>query len=250
MEKNGDIRNWIGHNAVSLSFYVYIFLLAPPLARALKAGLAQPDPMWGAGFLLFAVLLLEPVGLRWKMRFLRRRNLEEHFEPQGSMLWIVSMAAIGHMIVTVVTGMVMLDCWGVVGSGSETEAPAMGIVVVVLILKEFAALFACAGKSAAREPPGHWKEHLADFLLLAFGCVAYTAWWESLLDISLIDTEGWKLKLLLMPFLSLFFLFLYLPLRLPFLLEEYHLRPKQGRAARIVVDLAIGAAVGLWPAFA
>ena len=63
----------------------------------------------------------------------------------------------------------------------------MGIVVVVLILKEFAALFACAGKSAAREPPGHWKEHLADFLLLAFGCVAYTAWWESLLDISLIE---------------------------------------------------------------
>lgn len=241
---------WIGGNAVSLAFYLYVFLAAPPLARALKAGLEQPEPLRGAGALLFAVLLLEPFGLRWKLRFLRRRNAEEHFEPQGSMLGIFSAASIGHMIVTVVTGMVALDCWGAAGQGAETEANAMGAVVVVLILKEFAALFACAGKGVSPEPPGHWKEHLANFLLLAFGCVAYTAWWESLLDLSLIDTEGWKLKLLLMPFLGLFFLFLYLPLRMPFLLEEYHLRPKHGRVLRIVGDLALGAVLGLWPAFA
>ena len=42
------------------------------LGRALKAGLEQPEPLWGAGLLLFAVLLLEPFGLRWKLRFLRR----------------------------------------------------------------------------------------------------------------------------------------------------------------------------------
>ena len=245
METNGGIPNWIGQRANSLAFYVYVFLLAPPLAGALKAGLAQPEPLRGTGALLFAVLLLEPFGLRWKVRFLRRRNLEDGFAPQGNMLAVFSAAVIGHMIVAVVTGMVALDCWG-----GEMEERALGVVATVLILKEFAAWFACAGQGTSREPPGHWKEHLADFLLLAFGCVAYTAWWESLLDISLIDTEGWKLKLLLMPFLSLFFLFLYLPLRLPFLLEEYHLRPKQGRVLRIVGELALGAVLGLWPAFA
>lgn len=250
MGKNGGILGGMGPPAVSLAFFAYIFLCAPPLARALKAGLEQPEPLWGAGWLLFAVLLLEPFGLRWKLRFLRRRNAEEHFEPQGSMLGIFSAAAIGHMIVTVVTGMVALDCWGAAGQGAETETNALGIVVVVLVLKEFAAWFACAGQGTAREPPGHWKEHLADFLLLAFGCVAYTAWWESLLDIGQINTEGWKLKLLLMPFLGLLFLFLYLPLRLPFLLEEGYLRPKQGRALRIAADLALGAVLGLWPAFA
>ena len=244
MAKAAGIRSWAGGNAVSLLFYAYMFAVAPPLARALKAGLAGPDPLWAPGALLLAVLLLEPLGLRWKLLFLRRRNRDDGFVPEGSMLMLFSLAAIGHMIVSAVAGLVLLDCWGV-----PSDSPWLGAGVIVFVLKDFVALGMCAGQATAPEAPGHWKERAADFFLLAFSCVAYTVWWESLLDLSEIHTEGWRLKLLLLPFLAGFFLFLYLPLRLNFLLEECHLRPRAGRYRRIAAELAIGTILGLGPAF-
>ena len=244
MGKGSAIQGWIRDNAISLGFYLYVFFAAPPLARALKAGLEHPEPLWLPGFLLLAVLLLEPFGLRWKVRFLRRRNQDEGFEPQGSMLLLFSLAVIGHMIVSTVVALVLLDSWGV-----PSDSPWIAVGALLAVLKDFVAFFMCAGQSVTREAPGHWKERAADVILLAFSCVAYTVWWESLLDLSEIHTDTLRLKLVLFPFLCGFFLFLYLPLRFPFLLDEHHLRPAQGRKARILVELALGTALGLVPAF-
>ena len=75
------IRAWIRPHAVSAAFYLFALAGAPPLARALRAGLAAAEPLWGPGILLLAVLFLEPLGLRWKMRFLRRRNADDGLTP-------------------------------------------------------------------------------------------------------------------------------------------------------------------------
>ena len=108
MEQGGGIRVWVRGNATSLGFYLYAVFAAPPLARALKAGLAGTQTVVWPGLLLLGVLLLEPVGLYWKMRFLRRRNRDEGFEPQGSLLGIGSATVIGHMIVAALVGMVVV----------------------------------------------------------------------------------------------------------------------------------------------
>ncbi len=233
---------------VSLGFYLYAFLLAPLLARALQAGLARPEPLWLPGGLLLAVLLLEPFGLRWKLQFLRRRNQEEGFTPEGSMLAVFSAAGIGHMIVTVFLGMIVLDCWGAVG-GTEEASGWWGTVIVLLILKEFALLLVGGGKSLSRAPPGHGRELLADLTLLAYGAVAYTAWWGVLIDVGALEWNSPAERLGLMPVFAAIFLFFYLPMRLPFLLEEYHLRPARGRRTRIWTELVLGAVLGLYPAF-
>jgi len=246
---DGRIRGWFRDHATSLGFYLYALAVAPPLSRAMKDAMVDSRTILWPGILLLVVLLLEPIGLRWKILFLRRRNNDDSFEPQGSMLAIFSAATIGHMIVTLFLGMMALDAWGVVGVGSEGASNWWGAVIVVLILKEFVELFACGGMSMAPESPGHWKQPAADFLVLAYGCVAYTAWWESLLDLGDLATEGWAMKLALIPLLGMLFMFLYLPMRLPFLLEEYFLQPKAGRKARIWTELAIGAALGFYPAF-
>ncbi|MDD4341648.1 MAG: hypothetical protein PHO14_05375 [Kiritimatiellae bacterium] len=234
---------------VSLAFYLYALLAAPPLARALKAALADAQPVYWPGVLLLAVLLLEPFGLRWKLQFLRRRNDDDGFRPEGAMVAFGSATAIAHMIVTVILGMLALDAWGAVGIGAHDAGTWWGIVIVALILKEFVGLFVAGGQSRAREAPGHVKEHLSDLFLLAYGCVAYTAWWEAIVDIeALSNIGGWE-KLVLLPVLAGLFLFLYLPMRLPFLLEEFYRRPAAGRKTRIGLELAIGAALGLYPAF-
>ncbi len=250
MDPDRRMRDWIRGNAGSLGFYLYAILAAPPLARALKAGLADSEPVWWPGLLLLAVLLLEPFGLRWKTQFLRRRNVEEGVEPQGSMLAVFSAAAIGHMIVTLFLGMTMLDCWGAVGVGSEASSPWWGAVIVALILKDFAGLMATSGQSVAREAPGHGKERVADFFLLAYGCVAYTAWWSAIVDLEEISGSGIWERVALLPVLAALFAFFYLPMRVPFLLEEYFLQPARGRKGRLLSELAIGVLLGLYPVFA
>lgn len=237
------IREWLGEHMTSLGFYAYAGLLAPPLARALKTGLAQPEPHWLPGFFLLAVLLAEPFGLRWKLQFLRRRNRDDGFTPEGSMLGIFSAAGIAHMIVTTVAGMLILDGWG-----REGDPRWIGALVTGLILKEFGELFAGAGQSLSAEAPGHWRERLADVGLLAYGCVAYTVWWEALFDLRDVATESLGLKLILLPILAGLFAFLYLGMRLPFLLDESYLQPAAGRRGRIVRELAIGTLLGLYPA--
>lgn len=244
---DGNIQAWMRKSAPSAGFYLYAFLLAPPLARALKSALTDPRPMRWPGMLLFAGLLLEPIGVRWKTLFLRRRNRDESFEPQGPLLGLVSAVVVGHMIVSVLVGMIALDCLGWAGTGAN---PAwMGATAVALVFKDLLAFFSAGGPSASREPPGHWKERVADAFLLAFGCLAYTAWWQALLDLGDISSESIGMKLALAPLLGGLFLFFYLPMRLPFLLDECYLRPAQGRKKRILSELAWGALLGFYPAF-
>jgi hypothetical protein len=247
MEKEGGIRGWIQISGTSLAFYLYAILVAPPLARALKSGLADPQPQRVLGLFLLGVLLFESVGVRWKIHFLRRRNADSGFVPQGPMLGIFSAAVIGHMIVTAVVGMLLLDCLGL--AGSEVNPKWLGLGIIALMSKEFITLFSSGGQSVAREPPGHWKEHAADLAMLAYGCVAYTAWWQGLFDLGDVAAESWAMKLTLLPFLGGLFVFLYLPMRLPFLLEEYYLQPAAGRKGRLLMELGIGAILGLYPMF-
>ena len=247
MKPAGRIGTWIGQHAISAAFYVFALAGAPPLARTLRAGLAGSEPLWSPGFLLLAVLFLEPLGLRWKLLFLRRRNADDGFVPQGPMLAMFSAVGIGHVIVTVFLGMLALDCWGAVGGGADEASVWWGAVIVALILKEFVGLIAAGGNAAAPEEPGHWKEWTADILLLAYGAVAYVAWWEAILDLGQMEWHSLAERLALMPFFAALFLFFYLPMRLPFLLEEYYLHPKIGRRFRLLAELAFGAFAGLYP---
>ncbi|NCA82289.1 MAG: hypothetical protein EOM72_06035 [Opitutae bacterium] len=247
MQQGGAIRGWVREHATTLGFYLYALFAAPPLARALKAGLADPQPVVWPGLLLLGVLLLEPFGLRWKMLFLRRRNRDEGFEPQGEMLGLGSVTVIGHMIVAVLVGLVALDCLGLAGEGANPNW--MAGMALGLVFMDLVAFFSSGGQDVSREPPGHWKEGLADVLLLAFGCVAYTVWWQGFFDLGDLAAQSLGMKIALAILLGGVFALFYLPMRVPFVLEECYLRPAQGRKARILGELAIGALLGFYPAF-
>jgi len=250
MQSGGGISGWIRGNSMALCFYLYAFFVAPSLARSLKSVLADPQPILWLGLLILVVLLLEPFALHRKILFVRRRASDERREPQGSMLGIFSLAVIGHFMVTIFLGLLMLDCWGKIGTGTETGSPWLAWTLVLLITKEFAALFTMGGKRVAREPPGHLQERVSDLVLLAFSCVAYTVWWEALVDLEEIAALSAGIRLALLPFLGLLFLLVYLPLRLPFLMEEQYLQPVRGRKLRLGIELAIGLILGLYPIFA
>lgn len=238
-------RSW--SRVATLGFFAYALLAAPWLGRSLKAGLAGGERLWLPGAVVMVVLLLEPVGLRWKLQFLRRHNRGSGFIPSGGMLGIFSAAGIGHVIVTMFLGMLALDGWGAVGAGAEGASAWWGAIIVGLVLKEFVGLLAAGGQSLSPQAPGHWKEGLADLFLAAYGAVAYTAWWGVIVNLEDAGSGSLGARLALLPVFLAIFLFFYLPMRLPFLLEEYHLRSAAGRRVRIGVELVIGAVLGLYP---
>ena len=84
--------------------------------------------------------------------------------------------------------------------------------------------------------------------MLAYGCVAYTAWWEAIIDLDAISGASWGEKLIILPVLAGLFAFIYLALRLDVLLEESCLRPMRGRRIRLAAELAVGTLLGLYPA--
>ncbi len=247
MDKGGSILGWIRGHAASLGFYLYAVFAAPPLARALKAGLAEERTVMWPGLLLLGVVLLEPLGLYWKMNFLRRRNRDEGFEPQGEVLGLGSVTVIGHMIVAALVGMVALDCLGL--AGEEANPAWMAWMAVGLVFRDLVAFFSSGGQGVSREPAGHWKEGVADFLLLAFGCVAYTVWWQGFFDLGDLATQSVGMKIALAILLGGVFALFYLPMRVPFVLDECYRQPAQGRRRRVWSELAIGAALGFYPAF-
>ena len=238
---------WILDHAGSVGFYLYAGLLAPALAGAMKEGLASAEPMWGVGLILCAVIGLEPVGVFWKVRFLQRRNREEGFEPEGSLVGLGSVVVISHMVVTVIVGLAALDCLGL--AGGETNANWVGVAVILLVCKDLFTFFATGGPGVSKELPGHWKERLADYFLLVFGCVAYSVWWQGLFDLGDLASETVGMKIALAVLLGGTFTLFYLPMRLPFVLEECYRQPARGRKRRVGVELAMGVLLGFYPAF-
>lgn len=233
---------WFRDNAAGLAFFGYAFFASPWLGRALQRGVRESEPLVLAGLVVLAAGALEPLGLHWKCLFLRRRNRDEGWTPQGPATMLASTTAIGHMVVSFLLGMLAMDCLG----ANENWAAAGGLAFV---LKDFIALIASGGETVASEPPGHWKEKAGDGLLLAFGCVAYTAWWQGVFDLGEIRGESLGMKIALGVLLGGVFLLFYLPMRLPFVLEELHLRPARGRRVRVAAEMAAGALLGFYPAF-
>ena len=241
---------WIRRISLQLVFFLYALFGAPILARALKEALQRSDPSPFPALILAALLILEPIGLRWKSLFLRRRAAEAGHSPEGGLAAVFAAAGIGHVIVGVFLGMMVLDAMGPAGVGGGDPAPAwLAATVLLLLVRECWAFGATAGQRQSIEPPGHFKEWLADLILLLFSGVAYTAWWESLLDLEEVGAASlpWLGWAVLIPVLGGLYLVVYLPLRLSFLLEEHYLAPRRGRRLRLFIELAMGLALGMYP---
>lgn len=249
MRDKTGFPGWIQNRGLSLGFYAYALFAAPHLACALKAGLGDAGPILWPGLVILLVICLEPFALRSKIRFIRRRASEERRSPQGSMSGVISVAVIGHFIITMFLGMLILDCWGKVGEETDEASAWLAGMLIFLLLKELAAMAMTSGPSVSPRWPGHPRERMADLALLAFSCVAYTAWWEVLADLEELAALGLGTKLALLPFIGGLFGMLYLAMRLPWLMEEHYLQPARGRKLRIGTELAIGLALGFYPVF-
>ncbi len=230
-----------------LLFYLYAFAGAPLVRRAFDLSLHGDKPKPLLGILLFTVLILETVGLRWKSQALKDRALPEAFARPISGLGYA--AGIMHVLLVIFLGITALDTLGVMAEGYDDGAQAkwLGIAFCVLLAKETVLMFLLAGEHRPGRSPAPWKETAADVFLLVFGCIAYTAFWESLIAIGEFDRSNLIVYVVETLAVGLIFLIIYLPIRVPYLMEERYLGPAQGKKARLWFAMGMGVLMGLYP---
>jgi len=226
----------------SAVWYAYALLGADRVAAHLTGALAADESRpWAAG-LLAGALAAETFG--WAVRRRRWRARPEAADPAGCAPAAGGTAlAAAHAVLAYMLGFLALDAMGWLGGGvSGLEAvPALAVTSLVLFVREAAMGGMLLHSSAPVRPVPAWLDGLAETALLGFRCIAYTAYWQVMMAAAV--PAGWGLRLALAGPIVLVFFIVYLPLRLPDILDE------RGRGAPVPWKrLALeGALLGLVP---
>ena len=237
--------NYLVQNATFILFISYAFFISPRLVSALKTALHTQEPNYFLGITILSIVIIEIVGIRWKVLCLRRRSCDLNFTPEGSMFAIFIVASISHIIISSLLTLASLDSMKLLDTDSKYSIIAP-VIFVAIIFKEFGLLLVSGGKSIAEGANYSYKEQISDLIFLAYSCVGYTALWSVLIDFS--ETPTNKIETIVAtPFVALLFLFIYPAFRIPWLLEEYYLSPSNGRRRRLFLEMSFGLALGIYP---
>lgn len=198
----------------------YFLLLSPLVVRAGRRGIdsdgASPAP-W-LGLLLLGVMALEVYALPAKMKQVQaaiRAHGEGAELPDGAgfFLWMF------HAVISIILTFTALNALGFPITEQSEPPWWMALLIMGTVLKELYLLFTLTPSKGSAPTPvaGSWP---VDAILVAYTCLAYSATWEIItvpLDLQGGNVAMTGLNLLLG---ALLFLLFYLPLRIPYFLEE------------------------------
>lgn len=230
---------------------LYFIFLAPFVVDA--AGIAMRDPegkvIW-LGILLIAISLGEVYAFPTKMRFVNRAIRDRgDFGGKALYLWLF------HAVISIIILFVIAGSFGIKVTGAEDGPPMPGWLagmMVVVVIKELVFLgFLWSGSEPDGAPNPKYvrpsfREWIANTILLAYASVAYSATWSTItkgLDLEWGNPVMFVVNLFVA---TLLFLIFYLPLRIPYWIEEL----AQAKTGRDIFRLVASILVVLVPALA
>lgn len=220
---------------------IYFVLLAPLIVSTADAVMRQPGvtAVW-LGVLILAISLAELWAFPVKMRFVNQA-VRTHGDSAGSafMLWLF------HAVISVILVMLIAECFGAeIGEGDDSTT-WMAIVMPIVVIKELVFLFVLmAGIDDDSEPLPRYtrpqrREWLADAILVVYACVVYSASWGSIMSNADLEPHNLPMYVLNLFVASLLFLIFYLPLRIPYWIEELAQVDSTGDRLRLVGSILI-----------
>ncbi len=202
---------------------LYFIFLSPKIAKVASSAMRDPDarPIW-LGIILIVITLLEIYALPVKMRFVRWA-IRKHGDKgnSGMVLWMF------HAVLSIIILFTIAGSFGLkIGSGEgETDIPWwMSLLLVATVIKELAFLMFMLG-SGDDLPKGKYerpsvKERLIDLVLVIYACLGYTVIWGSITIGLSMERQNTPMYIINLFVAGLLFLVFYLPLRIPYLIEE------------------------------
>ena len=227
-------------------FYLYAFLGAPWVAASVREAVEAEDARRVPALLVLAALVVETFALAVKGR---RWRADRAAAGGGADLPIGLGIALctAHVVLAMLLAFTALDALGLLGAGitPEESAPWLAVTSLAVCGREVVVFAVLAGRKSSGPPPA-WLEWPAALGLLFFQCIAYSAFWQGLLDGGMIVGGPFTRAALALPITVLFF-FVYLPLRLPEILAD-HARGTVGNSKRYLLKLAIeGTILAVYP---
>ncbi len=217
------IYNWEGL-IFNLLCALYCTFLGPSVLAVSTHNLQEEASfMPWFGIVLLTISLLETYALPKKMNYVHKSILN-HQDVAGSgfVLWMF------HLLISLSITVAALKAFdiNVLENGASHTTNWYAVVLLVLVvIKELYLLLFIVGGFGEEEQLNNYerpnkKEWICDLILCCYACIAYTVIWESMTEGMRMEKENPPMFLLNICVSSLLFLFFYLPLRIPYYLEE------------------------------
>lgn len=222
---------------------LYFVFLAPIIVDA--ANLAMRDPeakvIW-LGVLLALISLAEVWALPVKLRFVNQA-VRDNGGAAGKAfyLWMF------HTVISVILLFLVAGSFGVKITGDDSDSLPwwLSALIFVTVIKELVFLgFLWSGSDGeavvnpkyARPKKREW---IADAILVVYACVAYSATWSTITRGMGLEPEDPVMFVVNLFVASLLFLIFYLPLRIPYWIEEMAQVKTRGDWLRLVGSVLV-----------
>lgn len=203
---------------------VYFLFFASGVTNAANIAMRDPEGkvVW-LGILLAVITVLESWAFPVKMRFVNEA-IRDQADAGGKAfyLWIF------HTVISIVLLFLIAGCFGVkITDEVESEMPWwLMALIFVTVVKELVLLgFLWITPEEESKPTPEYtrpklKEWIADAILVVYACVAYSATWSTITAGMNLEHDHPVMFITNLLVAILLFLIFYLPLRIPYWVEE------------------------------
>ncbi|MBK1855342.1 hypothetical protein JO972_10260 [Verrucomicrobiaceae bacterium 5K15] len=204
---------------------IYFIVLGPRVVEAADYALRTPgSKVHWLGFLLIGIGVAEIYAWPIKMRYVREavRAFGDSIGA-GFVLWMF------HAVISIILLFLGASAFGVpVADSSNADMPGwLALLMLAVVIKElvFLGFLMWDGKESSDAPVSRYirpnrREWLIDFILVSYACVAYSATWGAITMNMTLEKENPVMFVVNVCVSALLFLIFYLPLRIPYWLEE------------------------------
>ncbi len=205
---------------------IYFITLGPRVVEAADHAIRVPGSkvIW-LGILIIGISAAEIYAFPAKLRYVREaaRGFGDTIGA-GFLLWMF------HAVISIILIFLSASAFGVtISDSSEAGMPWwLSLLIPVVVIKELVFLgFLMWDKEDTAAPSAdpryrrpNRREWLLDLILLGYACVAYSATWGMITNNLSMERENPVMFIVNLFVSSLLFLIFYLPLRIPYWLEE------------------------------
>lgn len=226
----------------SILFVVYALFGAPLLLQAFASTMENGRRNSSLSIILFAAMALGIAGIRWKNLAISARPKSAAQPSRRQTVFLFSVWIL-HVTICIMLAMTALAGFG---NAATDNSVWQGVTITAIVLIEFFVLYWIFAVHPHNQPRRNCTEQIADFCLFIFGCVVYTCYWDAL-GVQRLNDYTWIVFFCEIFASAVMFMIVYLPIKLPELMEEYHAGETTGRRARMTGMLAMGLAVAILP---
>lgn len=233
-----NLSGWLGRSAWSLLFYAYAILAAPVIGRLINGTIQANETHHGIGLAILTIIALGLLGLIWN-RHAFTLDQKQTGPPIRGLMPMIFIAWILHCTVCLILLFSALNCLGMDLPGSNKNgmgAFPFAMFLLGAIVAEFVALYAMF--APLPRSPRHWKAIVSEIGLFAFSCAAYT-FYTAIMEPARADDTNWPLFISELVAITILFLFFYLSIELPSLLEALRMNAQGGQRRRIWGSMAM-----------